>query len=104
MDKASTLGTTWMFGRHESRRSNQVLALGLILVALLLASASVYLLAPVLSTGGSSGAAAGIEAASARWSALGAFYMARYEAAAAASSARWQALGQWYASRAVKTE
>jgi hypothetical protein len=38
----------------------------------------------------------GEEASSARWSALGAYYIARYEAAAVASAARYQALAAHY--------
>jgi hypothetical protein len=42
---------------------------------------------------------AGVDASSARWTALGAYYTAKYEAAAAASSARWTALGAYYTAK-----
>lgn len=52
----------------------------------------------------SSGVAAGIEASSARWAALGATYTPDYEAIAAVNSARWAALGKWYADKMAKGE
>jgi hypothetical protein len=43
-----------------------------------------------------------VEASSARWAAWGAYYAAKYEAAAAASSARYQAMAEWYGQQVLQ--
>jgi hypothetical protein len=92
--KAGTLSMVWTEGaRVPLARYLFLLVLGL--AAVMLAAASIYHLMSVLSPGASSGVAAGVEAASARWSALGAHYAPDYEAIATASSARWSALGEY---------
>ena len=121
--KASAFRLVWTDWKIASPTRNQVLVLVLSLAAVVLAAATVYLLVSVINPDASSGIAAGVEASSARWSALGATYapdrsaataagsarwtalgayhLARYEAAAAASSARYQALAEYYNTEAA---
>ena len=43
-------------------------------------------------------------ASSARYSALGDFYLSKVEAGVEASSARWSAMGQWYMEHGVQSQ
>ena len=71
-------------------------------VVLLLAVVALLGVMSVFDRGGSPGITAGIEAASARWTALGASYAPDYEAIAAVSSARYTALGESYGHSAAR--
>ena len=107
--KASAFRLVWTDWKMASPTRNQVLTLVLSLAVVLLAAATVYLLVSVISPDASSGIAAGVEASSARWTALGQFYAAEtlradHSAAAAADSARWTALGDYYAAEALRAE
>jgi hypothetical protein len=65
--------------------------------AALASSARYQALAEFYGAGGYPSVAAGVDASSARWSALGAYYAQRYyEATATASSARYTALAKYY--------
>ncbi|MEJ2735968.1 MAG: hypothetical protein P8189_20780 [Anaerolineae bacterium] len=74
--------------------------LGLVLLVLVVV-ALVGVMA-VLGRGDSQGTVASLEAASARWTALGASYAPDYEAIVAVNSARWAALGESYTYSAVR--
>ena len=98
-DKVNTLHVGWMGGKGESRVRKEVVLAVLISAAVVLVAASVWALMSVARPGVSSGVAAGVEASSARWAALGAHYTRDYEAIAAVNSARWSALGDYYRDR-----
>ena len=127
--KVNALNAGWMGGKTESRVRKEAVLAVLISAAVLLVAAGVWALLSVARPEVSSGVAAGVDASSARWaalgthytrdydtrdygaiaavssarwSALGAYYLARCEAAAAASSARYQALAGWYAGQVAQ--
>ena len=102
--KASAFRLVWTDWKMASPTRNQILMLVLSLAAVMLAAATVYLLVSVISPDGSSGIAAGVEASSARWTALGEYYAPESNAAAAASSARWTALGEHYRAESLRAE
>lgn len=95
--KAGMLNLVQVVGGSESRGRRQRLVVGLIAMVLVVAAIISMVFAVRLDV--SSGVAAGIEASSARWVALGGAYGPDYEASADASSARWSAMGEWYRSR-----
>ena len=79
-------------GNMNAVKTISAIILGLSLLALV-----VLAVATLFSTGGSGvllGTEAGLEASTARWSALGESYAPDYEAVAAASSARYSAMGE----------
>ena len=92
--KSSTLSQLSVNGMESVQvlKTISAIILGLSLLALVVVAVIM-----VFSAGGpevSTGTAAGIEASSARWSALGESYAPDYEAVAAASSARYSAMGE----------
>ena len=97
--KASALSMVWNDGKRESQALKATMIVVLSLVAVALAVASVYVLVTGLRPEAGSGIAAGIEASTARWAALGELYAHDYEAVAAVDSARYSGLGAQYLSK-----
>jgi hypothetical protein len=97
--KVSTFNVGRVRGKGESRVRKEVVLAILISAAVVLVAASVWALMSMARPAVASGVAAGVEASSARWAALGAHYTRDYEAIAAVSSARWNALSDYYRTR-----
>jgi hypothetical protein len=91
--KASTLVWSGVKSDSQVLRWGVRVVLGLLAVALVAAGA--YAVLPATSPEGASGAAAGVEASSARWAAMGSHFEAQMRARAA-DTARWAALGEQY--------
>ena len=94
--KVDTLSMVRMDGERISQARKQVIVVVVSLMAVALVAVSAYLLVSVFGPDVSPEIVAGVEASSARWSAMGVAYAPDYEAIAEVSSARWSALGEQY--------
>jgi hypothetical protein len=97
--KSGTLSLLSMSGMENILVLKRISTIALGLSALALAVAAILVVMPVVAPGVPSGAAAGVEAASDRWNALGAHYAPDYEGIAAVSSARWSALSEYFSAK-----
>lgn len=95
--KSETLGLSWPTLKRHGAVYKRPLALALGMLLLALTVATVLIVVPTLGRTVSAPTSLGIDAGSARWTALGVAYAPDYEAVAAVSSARWTALGEDYA-------
>jgi hypothetical protein len=90
---------SWLGLQRRPLGQSKILLLALGMLVLVLAVAAVVMVAPAIKGAESPATVSGIDADSARWQALGAYYAPDFEAASATSSARWQALAAEYAAR-----
>ncbi len=97
--KANAASMVWTGGKGGTRAPRRVVLVVLGLVVVALAVASVYLLLVGAQPAVGTGVAAGEEASTARWAAIGGHYSRDCAAVAAVDAARWSALGEAYRSR-----
>jgi hypothetical protein len=93
--KAGTLNMVWTAGKEKSGARNRVLLRGLISIVIVLVAGISFALISAVRPDAPSGVAAGVEASSARWAALGRHFTAETRARAA-DSARWAAQGAYF--------
>lgn len=97
--KVNSFGMEWIIGKGKPLLRKEAVWLVLISLAVVLVAATFLALTSAVRPEVLSRVAAGIDASSARWAALGATYAPDYEAIATVNSARWAALGEWYANK-----
>jgi hypothetical protein len=101
---SETFNLSWLNLKRSHPRHARILSLALGALVLVLVIAAVLMVTPASQWTESSATVSGIEADSARWTALAASYAPDYAAAAAASSARYQAMAQYFGAESARHE